>query len=61
MNEALEAALKRYMDTFDDSFPSFQLMNGRTDDEVIKMIDECIAENKDVYDMGFLKDDDLIY
>ena len=31
-----------------------------SDDDVIKMINKCVSQNKDVYDMGF-PDENAIY
>ena len=49
----LDEALKVYEETFDDSFPMFPMM-GTPPDEVVKMINKCVSEKKDVYDMGYL-------
>lgn len=58
LNEALEL----YEKTFDDSFPTIPLLMDNSDDEVVGMINKCISEHKDVYDMGYLLiDGDVIY
>lgn len=60
MNE-FEKALELYEKTFDDIFPMFSMM-GKPKDEVIEIINKCVSENKDVYDMGYLSlDDDIKY
>ncbi|BBK61859.1 hypothetical protein A9CBEGH2_07990 [Amedibacterium intestinale] len=56
-NEAIEA----YNKTFKDGFPSIPLLS-RPEKEVIEIVENCIKNNKDVYEMGYLKlDDDIIY
>ncbi len=60
MSEQLLNALNRYYDAFDDSFP-MAAMSGVGEDEVIKIIDKCIFEKKDVYDLGYLSSGDEIY
>lgn len=52
-------AIELYDKTF-DSFPTIPLLRDYPDEEVIEMINECIKNNKDVYEMGFL-DIDLLY
>lgn len=56
MSEQVLNALNRYYNTFDDSFP-MAAMSGYEESEVIKIIDRCIAEKKDVYDLGYLSAD----
>ena len=59
MNE-LDEALELYEQTFDDSFPMFPMM-GEPPDKVIDIINKCVSEKKDVYDMGFLSLKDTVY
>ncbi len=59
MNE-LDEALELYEQTFNDSFPMFPMM-GKPPDEVIDIINKCVSEKKDVYDMGFLSLKDTVY
>ena len=62
MGEKLEKALMEYEEMFDDGFPTIPLAFGRTDEEVIGMIENCIVNKKDVYDMGILTlDNDILY
>ncbi len=49
----IDKALEQYEKTFDDSFPMFTFM-GTSESDVIEMINKCISENKDVYEMGYL-------
>ena len=57
----LDAKLKEYADKFEDGFPMIPLGRGRSDDEVIKIIDRCLKAGKDVYKMGYVTDDEDIY
>ena len=57
MNE-FEKALALYERTFDDSFPLSSMIT-KPSDEVVKIINECVSEKKDVYDMGYLSLDDI--
>ena len=46
---------------FNDGFPMFQ-MSAESPDRIIEIIGDCIKNNKDVYDSGYLSlDDDTIY
>lgn len=57
----LDIALESYEKIFDDSFPMFPMM-GKAENEVVEIINNCIEENKDVYDMGYLSlDGNVIY
>ena len=47
MGEKLLQALELYENTFDDSFPTIP-MSGRTEEEMIDMINKCVSEKKDV-------------
>lgn len=59
--EEFDNTLELYEKTFDDSFPMFS-MSGTPPKEVIKIINECIEKNKDVYDLGYLTlDGDTLY
>lgn len=56
----LEEKLIMYEKTFGDSFPTYPLCLTRSDEEVIKIIDRCLDEEKTVYELGYLKEDDDI-
>ncbi|MGF0148055.1 hypothetical protein ACQRDF_11725 [Lachnospiraceae bacterium SGI.054] len=60
MSEKLQKALERYKKKFNDDFPTIPF-DSREDAEIIDIIDECIEENKDVYDLGYLSLDDIMY
>ncbi len=47
MNENILQALELYENTFDDSFPTIP-MSGRTEEEMIGMINKCVSAKKDV-------------
>lgn len=59
MNEELMLKMQEYSETFDDGFPMIPLGWGRSDEEIIALIDECIRDNKDVYEKGLVKDDEI--
>ncbi len=52
MND-FDDALELYEQTFDDTFP-MAMMSGYEPKEVIDIIEKCVKENKDVYDIGIL-------
>lgn len=57
----LNKALEIYEQTFGDSFPMIPLM-GKKPSEVVDIINKCVSEKKDVYDMGYLSlNHDVIY
>lgn len=56
--DKLKEALALYEQTFDDSFPMSSMIT-KPPDEVIKIINKCVSEKKDVYDMGYLSLDDI--
>ncbi len=56
--DKLEKALALYERTFDDSFPMSSMIT-KPLNEVIKIINKCVSEKKDVYDMGYLSLDDI--
>jgi len=60
MSEKLQKALERYKKKFNDDFPTIPF-ESQEDEEIIDIIDECIEENKDVYDLGYLSLDDIMY
>lgn len=59
--KTFDEALELYEKTFDDSFPTIP-MSGKSNEEIIDIINKCVNEKKDVYDMGYLSlNDDTIY
>ena len=58
MDEKLDA----YAMKFGDGFPMIPLAWGRTDEEVIEIIDDCLKNGKDAYEMGYVEEDtDIMY
>ena len=58
--DELDKALDLYEQVFGNSFPMFPMME-KPPDEVVDIIKKCISEKKDVYDMGYLSLDNVIY
>lgn len=54
---SLIEAMIKYRDMFGSNFPSYQLRRGKDDSEIIELIQSCLKEEKDVYEMGYLKED----
>ena len=58
----IDKAIEIYEKTFDDSFPTIPVLRDKSKIEVMEIINKCIFEGKDVYDMGYLSlDNDSIY
>lgn len=56
-----EAKLNEYEKLFGD-FPTYPLMLTRTEEQAIEMINSCIKNGKDVYQMGYMEDNpDILY
>ena len=53
----LDEKMKEYAERFDDGFPMMPLGWGRSDTEIIAIIDRCLREGKDVYELGYIEDD----
>lgn len=49
--------MKEYDKRFKDTFPTIPLAWGRSDEEIIEIIDKCLEEGKDVYELGYVEDD----
>ena len=49
--------MAEYEEMFDDVVPSVPSFVSLTDEEMIKMIDNCLENKKDLYEMGYIKDD----
>lgn len=57
-----EELLEKYREMFGENLPTYQICRGRTDEEVNVILRECIAKNKDVYDLGYCTlDEDVMY
>lgn len=58
----LDKKLEEYRTMFKEGFPMIPLKWGRTDEQVIEIINRCIKEGKDVYELGYvIIDDDVMY
>lgn len=53
MGEELVKALDEYERIFDDSFPTLPLCH-LSGQEMKEIVDRCISEKKDVYELGYL-------
>ena len=53
----LDAALELYEEVFDDSFPTIPLLMENSDEKVVEIVNKCISEKKDVYELGYLSED----
>lgn len=50
---------EQYYERFGDAFPMIPLAWGRSEEEIIAIIDECLEKNKDVYELGYVKDGEI--
>ena len=57
----LDEKLAEYAKRFGEGFPMIPLGWGRTDDEIASLIDKCMETGKDVYAMGLVQEDDVMY
>ncbi|KIR03455.1 hypothetical protein P261_02270 [Lachnospiraceae bacterium TWA4] len=51
--DKLKKALSEYREVFDDNFPTIPF-SGRTEEELLGIIKDCLEKGKDVYDCGYL-------
>ena len=51
---------EEYAKRFGDGFPMIPVGFGRTEEEIKKIIKRCLDENKDAYELGYVKDDDEV-
>lgn len=56
----LDEKMVEYAKRFGDGFPMIPLGWGRSDEEIVEIIDECLKKGKDAYELGYVKDDDDI-
>lgn len=61
MSEKLQKAYDAYKKKFNSDFPTIPLAESMEDTEIIEMIEECIEVNKDVYELGYLSLDNIMY
>lgn len=60
MNEKLQKAYDEYKKKFNDDFPTIPFGNAE-DEKIIEIINDCVESGKDVYDLGYLELDDIMY
>ncbi len=52
-NEKLLTAMKLYESTFGDGFP-LMCFSDKSPEKAVQIINECVEQKKDVYDLGYL-------
>jgi hypothetical protein len=52
--------LNEYNERFGEGFPMIPLGWGRTDEQIMAIIDECLEKGKDVYELGYVTDDEEV-
>lgn len=60
MSEELQKALEEYKKAFNDDFPTIPF-DSVEDGKVIEIVNDCVESGKDVYDLGYLELDDIMY
>lgn len=60
MEEKLDALMMDYTKTFGEGFPSFQVFRGRETQECIDIVEKCLRERKDAYELGYTTDEEGI-
>lgn len=53
----MDEKLDEYTARFGDGFPMIPLGFGRSEEEVIAIVDKCLELGKDVYELGLVTDD----
>lgn len=61
MEEQFDELLGAYIDKFGEGFPTYQICRGRTIEESVEIIRECIAKEKDAYELGYCTLDEDVY
>lgn len=53
---------EKYKKVFGEGFPMIPFGEGKSNEEIYEMIDECIKQNKPVDEMGYMEyRDDVLY
>ena len=60
MSEKLQKAYDEYKKKFNDDFPTIPF-DSVEDEKIIEIINDCVESGKDVYDIGYLSLDDIMY
>lgn len=51
--------IDKYNETFENAFPTIPLAD---DPKAIEILEDCLKQNKDVYELGYLENDpDILY
>ena len=58
MSSNIDKYLDAYWEKFGEGYPMYQLGRGRTDDEIIGIIQKCLETGQDVYAMGLIDEDE---
>lgn len=62
MEEKLDGLMMEYKQKFNEGFPSFQVFRGRETQECIEIVQKCLREDKDAYELGYATlDEDVEY
>ena len=61
MENKLQKMYDEYKKKFNDDFPTIPLAVSLEDKEIIEIIENCISQNKDVYELGYLELNDVCY
>ena len=62
MDEELDRLTLQYTETFGEGFPTFQVFRGRETQECIGIVERCLRESKNAYDLGYATvDEDIDY
>ena len=54
MTDQVRSALKKYYERFREDYPTYQLMRGATEQQTLDIIERCLREGKDVYELGLV-------
>lgn len=57
MTNRLLEYLEKYTVHFNEGFPTYQLARTKDEDDVVKMIQNCLKADKTVYEMGYLDEE----
>ena len=52
--------IEKYEEIFESGFPTIPLAWGRSRAELEKIINDCIKQGKDVYELGYVKADESV-
>lgn len=63
MTKELGEALRKYNQIFEDGFPMIPLGWFYSDEELLRIVNECLEKHKDVEELGYYKEPepDVLY